>query len=649
MYVALLLATVHGATITVNTFNDENDSNGKCSLREAIISANDGAQAPSGCVAGTGAFADLILLGAGTYAVTGPSGDLDITTPMVIQGVDSGMTIIAGDGSDRIFNIADMGSGVAVLRNLQITGGIAANPANGGGIETAGNLWLDSCVVAANKTADAPTSIAAGGGIHSSKLNGLLITDSSIVDNHTGDGTCNATSLTSGEGAGIFMNGGRIVRTLFQSNVPGVGVGTCNVQKGAGGGIRNSGGLLIVETSHFVDNSAGAGGGIYATGSSLSVRQSSFIGNIVESQGAAVYANTSPANLQNVTISGNSCEVNTGAVVIQGSSAAIDHATIVANTGGGLEATGGGSIAVKSSIVSGNTAVGGGPRDRTTSGGTHASNGYNVFATSDTSTADLLLDIRKDGVVGAYVSGPSGAQNGTQFHPPVPNTPIIDGGSCTDNGGAQVTFDQLGLERRCACDIGAVELQRPSVRITDEPAGPTNCMAGGKRIDTLDCSGGVVATTYVCIPAATQGAQGAPGAQGPTGAQGGNGIAGPEGPQGKPGTFVHTEKIASGDAECSEGGVRIFVGEDADGDGNLSGAEVSETEVLCTPPAPPRNGCNGTAASSVSVWVLLLLLTWTNRRRVKTFWAGGAHNALFRSRLRTFGSRFWSRLQHSRL
>jgi CSLREA domain-containing protein len=59
--VLALAAPANAATITVNTFADELNTDGDCSLREALASANaDGGPANDACINGSGA--DIIVL-----------------------------------------------------------------------------------------------------------------------------------------------------------------------------------------------------------------------------------------------------------------------------------------------------------------------------------------------------------------------------------------------------------------------------------------------------------------------------------------------------------------------------------------------------------------------------------------------------------
>ena len=62
---------IDAATINVNTTNDEFNTDGDCSLREAIESANQD-KAYSGCTAGSGVN-DQVIVPAGIYMLTLPT------------------------------------------------------------------------------------------------------------------------------------------------------------------------------------------------------------------------------------------------------------------------------------------------------------------------------------------------------------------------------------------------------------------------------------------------------------------------------------------------------------------------------------------------------------------------------------------------
>jgi CSLREA domain-containing protein len=108
-------ASVRAATITVTGLNDTLNNNGVCTIREAIINANNNAATWADCAAGSGS--DVINLPSGTIALSIPNtpnsfnadevslrGDLDITSSMTINGSAAGTTI-NGAALDRIFDI----------------------------------------------------------------------------------------------------------------------------------------------------------------------------------------------------------------------------------------------------------------------------------------------------------------------------------------------------------------------------------------------------------------------------------------------------------------------------------------------------------------------------------------------------------------
>ena len=96
------------AAIVVTTTQDELNSDGDCSLREAITAANTDT-AVDACPAGSGA--DTITLPAGTYTLAIPgadedgnaTGDLDITSDLNVSGAGADTTVVDGNALDRAF------------------------------------------------------------------------------------------------------------------------------------------------------------------------------------------------------------------------------------------------------------------------------------------------------------------------------------------------------------------------------------------------------------------------------------------------------------------------------------------------------------------------------------------------------------------
>src|SRR3990170_4392776 len=111
------------ATITVTTTADELNSDGDCSVREAVRAANTNAVVDA-CTAG-GPGMDTINVPAGTFTLSiggvneewAVTGDLDITQftqplpagttsgPVTIDGAGASSTIIDGGAIDRVFDV----------------------------------------------------------------------------------------------------------------------------------------------------------------------------------------------------------------------------------------------------------------------------------------------------------------------------------------------------------------------------------------------------------------------------------------------------------------------------------------------------------------------------------------------------------------
>src|SRR3972149_4314209 len=154
------------AVITVTTMQDAFNTDGKCSLREAIISANKDKAPSTGkgeCTAGS--KDDTILLSTGTYVLTradngnensSSTGDLDITSNVVIQGTGADKVIIDGTMlTDRIFQVF---SAKVTLTGVMLKGGKVRD--TGGAINSTGVLAIqNSAITAASAGTD-------GGGIY---------------------------------------------------------------------------------------------------------------------------------------------------------------------------------------------------------------------------------------------------------------------------------------------------------------------------------------------------------------------------------------------------------------------------------------------------------------------------------------------------
>jgi CSLREA domain-containing protein len=271
---ALPVMPVHAAEIIVNTTVDELATNGSCSLREAIINANNDGPPPQpypDCAMGTGA--DTIILQSGTtYTLslvdsTHLGGDLDIVDVdgLTIQANGDTPAIIDANGIDRVIETTP-GTGPLTLVGITITNGNAAGGGRGGGILYASNaaLTLVNSTISNNV---ATNNAACGAGIY----NGSSATVT--ISNSTFDG--NSCTGASGDGGGLWKGTGgalNISGSTFSGN-------SVNGE-GKGGGMRLLAGTATITNSTFANNTAGNdGGAIQVNGATISIDFSTFSGN----------------------------------------------------------------------------------------------------------------------------------------------------------------------------------------------------------------------------------------------------------------------------------------------------------------------------------------------------------------------------------
>ncbi len=511
-------------TITVNTTDDELNSDGDCSLREALRAANLD-QVVSGCAAGSGA--DTVEVPAGTYVLTlsganeneALTGDLDITSDVTISGVGADLTVIDGNASDRIFEIlADTN---VSLSNLQITNGSVSNDEIGGGMTT---HYSSVVVLTALKVISNSSNF--GGGIHNAGV--MSIANATVEDNqsnfgvnlwgHAG-GIANTWELTISNSTirnnHATLSGGGILSshkltmtdTLIENNEASDGAGA-NVSSTAmltnvtirnnqasgsfGGGIHAQGGLRLVN-SLVEGNSAGSGGGIhfdfaleenFVTGTTIrnnigggiylygddanrskAVVQDSLISGNNSYQGGGGIENLGDLTLENTTLDANTGDSTPFGTIENLGRLAMTNTTIVASTGRGLYAQQG-TVRVKNTIIQATQNCVGGSYITSLGNnlGTDQSCGFN--ATGDMSNTDPLLGALQDN------GGP------TWTRELLTGSPAIDAGA---NKGCPTT-DQRGVTRPQdangdainLCDIGAYEVPASNVTTVPTPIKPKN-------------------------------------------------------------------------------------------------------------------------------------------------------------------------------
>ncbi|MCC7344005.1 MAG: hypothetical protein IT573_03630 [Deltaproteobacteria bacterium] len=312
------------ATITVTETADSFDDTG-CSLREAIQSVNQGLNFAE--CAGVGAYDDndtINLTATQPYVLSldGPNeddnatGDLDVFTSINIVGLGSGQTTITASGftagqTDRVLHFFELLGGLnpitVNLQGLTIRDGDATPSGDGGGILANVPdliLSLTDVVVTENLSEED------GGGIAFYSDNGQLnLTNSSVSNNTVPD-----------DAAGIDVGSGAVA-VLMDSTVDG------NDGTDEGGGIRNNGGLLLINSTvsrntvvFTEDGDSGYGGGIFNTGE-MALVNSTISGNLARVNGGGIFSVNGRAlggleNVQallfNVTIADNTAEVGFG-------------------------------------------------------------------------------------------------------------------------------------------------------------------------------------------------------------------------------------------------------------------------------------------------------------------------------------------------
>lgn len=394
--------------IEVNSQADQVQNDGNCTLREAILAANTNT-AVDACPAGSSGSADRIQVPAGTYtlALTGTgenlsqTGDLDITSSLVLEGSGSWETTVDANGIDRVFHM--LNAGTVSLQGITITGGDAPvedNQSRGGGI-----LNIDTTLTLYDVVLQDNLASSTGGGLDN--FGGIVTLTRSAVKNNVsyrGGGIYNGSSLT-------------IQDSLIEGNQ--------SSSDGSGGGIYNFNTLYLLNSLVKGNTTNRSGGGLDNNGSALLVNST-----FTENQ-----AGTDP--------SGDGL----GGGIFSQATMDISFVTVVGNTGGGIAHSG--ETRVNNTLIAGNTAQ--------NCFGTVTSQGYNL-EDADTCGFDQTGDL-----VGQPPNLASLANNGgpTLTFALLAGSPAIDAASpveCqeSDQRGAWRPADGDG-DREARCDIGAYE------------------------------------------------------------------------------------------------------------------------------------------------------------------------------------------------
>jgi CSLREA domain-containing protein len=463
----------HAANITVNNATDTSSGgDGQCSLREALINANNDIQQSADCAGGSGA--DTVNFAASlagqTITITSGVGQFSITSDMTINSLAAGLSV-SGNNAVRVFNI-NSAAATVVMNGFRITGGngsgtVGATIADGGAIQNIGNLTLNSMNIV-NNTA------RSGGGVSTSGVgNRLTINGGSILGNTaassgggitgTDGSVINLTDVTvSGNTAAVSGGGIRVLGTLniTDGSVTGntataqVGggisaSGTVTITNGSitnnradrGGGMDIGGSSTIINSTVSGNTTLRGGGGIFFVNGTHSITGTTFSANATGSgsissifRGGGGLANQAIVNISNSTVSGNSsgCDCGGGGIsTFNGGTTALRNVTIANNTasagpGGGIISaiTGlsSGTINTGNTIVADNTAT-----SNPDINGAIVSQGFNLVRARGSSTGYVATDLPNGSNPMLQALGNNGGS--TQTHRLLAGSAAIDAGS----------------------------------------------------------------------------------------------------------------------------------------------------------------------------------------------------------------------------
>jgi CSLREA domain-containing protein len=457
---AILLAGGTAAAarvVVVDTTTDELNTDGDCSLREAIQTANTAAQVDACTIAGTGTFEIDVPDGTYVLSIVGSSenanatGDLDILVDMAIVGATVAGAIIDGGDIDRVLDI--YGTSVVSVTNLVVTNGNTPSYDGGGGIlvnDTA-SLTLDTVTVSNNDG-------WYGGGVYFQSTGSLVIDDSQITGN------------VGGHGGGLF-SGYATSTTLQRTTISG------NSAASQGGGVLiDYASSSLFELAVFDNSTPGRGGGLLVINGQLTMENTSVLDNAAQQQGGAMYIDSSAVTLYNATLSGNTAgaptdDANGGGIYFSGDTLAMRHVTIADNSalgggyGGGVYYSHGTST-IRGSILSGNLAGTGSACFAETMYATVTSSGHNFIDKLAGCAIDVddATDLTGDAGVGLEPLADNGGFAETRaLSAGSPAIDAIPADAC-DAG-----TDERGVARPqgAGCEIGAFE-----VVVTMPDAGP---------------------------------------------------------------------------------------------------------------------------------------------------------------------------------
>ncbi|MEX2171385.1 MAG: choice-of-anchor Q domain-containing protein [Pirellulales bacterium] len=342
--------TLNGSTVTGNSAIGVK-ANGDVTLTSTTISANlrRGVSSSSGRV-------DMI----GGIVRDNRDGGIFGPNVSITDGVVSGNSRTQGDGGGI--------NGFTVTLNNSIVSGnsISGHIAHGGGIYAL-TVTLDHSTVSGNSTSG---SISKGGGIYCKTLRALndSIVSGNSTSGDLSDGggvyatnvTLNQSTVSGNHTVGIAAGGGGISAQSVIVNQSAVYGNSALGSVSDGGGIDCKS-LIMNQSTVFGNIANGDGGGIYVE-SSATITTSTITGNSTTSDGGGGLFTKGNLSIDRSTISGNAAadRNSSGGGIYCLGSAQISDSTISDNIagdrGGGIVVRGPGSISLTKTVVSNNSA-----------------------------------------------------------------------------------------------------------------------------------------------------------------------------------------------------------------------------------------------------------------------------------------------------
>jgi CSLREA domain-containing protein len=470
-------------TITVNSTADDVDvTDGECTLREAITSANDDpASVPAAGECANGSGADVIqfaLPGTAPWTV-----NLTAALPFLSTNID-----IQGPGADQL---TVRHNSMNAFRIFTVTGdttvvAISGMTISNGSVNVGGGIYNDADLTVTGSTISGNSAELDGGGIYNDGGGTLTVSGSTISGNTAQGGTLG------GVGGGISNWGTLTVTGSTVSGNTAKGGTAPDSFGGFGGGIHNGAddaGTMTITDSTISDNTATAGQP--AVGET--VGNGGFGGGIYNDS-ELEFEDCDPASaittttITNSTISGNTAapgkDAAGGGILNNDGLAVIKNSTITENTA--PDGTGSGVASygdcwtpttVFSSIISHNTNT---DVDFVLGNGTinsFISEGYNLIGDGNaavdddpntpTITESNAFDQAGDqtGVTDPELGALADNGGSTKTHALNAGSPAIDKGKsalATDQRGEERPFDDPAIDPATGgddSDIGAFEAQ----------------------------------------------------------------------------------------------------------------------------------------------------------------------------------------------